>query len=71
MTAARKLETTADTPEARLARLRALPRRPQPPTDEEHAMFRDMEAEARGHAATVSMADIRATIDQMRRDMGE
>jgi hypothetical protein len=71
MTAARKLETIADTPEARLARLRALPRRPEAPTEEERAMFREMEEEVRTRAPAVPTADIWATIDEMRSDAGE
>lgn len=71
MSAARKLESTADTAEARLARLRALPARPVPPTDEERAMFREMEAEVRAGVPSASTAEIWATIDEMQRDEGE
>jgi hypothetical protein len=70
MSAARKLDPPrAYTPEDRLAMLRVLPVSDEPPTAEEDGLFDEIETEVRsGAAGGVSMEEITATIEQMRRD---
>lgn len=72
MTAARKLDPPADPPEARLARLRALPVSEDPYSPEDDAIFEEMEAQVRaGRAGGVTTEEILATLDEMRRDAAE
>lgn len=67
--AARKFEPSPI--DERLATLMALPLRPEPPTEEEDAIFAEMDAELRSGAAGHTTDEIRSVIDQMRRDQGE
>lgn len=65
-----KIEPTSPASE-RLARLLALPLRDEPATDEEIAIFEQIEAELHSERRGHGPAEIRETIDQMRRDQGE
>lgn len=65
--AARKLEPTSAAAE-RLAALTALPLRAEPPTEQEDAIFEQMEAEMRAGVRGHSTEEIRQAIEQMPRD---
>lgn len=67
---ARKIEPTSAADE-RLAALLALPLRDEPPTEEERAIFAEIEAEIRAGYPGHSAQEIREDIQQMRRDQGE
>ncbi|MFO0586298.1 MAG: hypothetical protein U0441_02100 [Polyangiaceae bacterium] len=68
--AARKFEPIPS--EERLAALMALPLRSEPPTEEEDAIFEEIEAELHSSGAgRHTPEEICATIEQMRRDQGE
>lgn len=74
MNAALKLEPPPDIDAAeRLAMLRALPLSPEPLTDEEIAMFEQLEADVREgrRGGGPTTAEILETLEQMRRDAGE
>lgn len=67
---ARKIAPTSPAGE-RLAALLALPLRAEPVTEEEEAIFEQIEAEVRGGHRGHGAQEIRETIQQMRRDQGE